>query len=217
MSKITEKNKQQSATVTLAASASLPSQFGEFTIYGFLDPRTGKEHTAIVRGEISGKSDVPCRVHSECHTGDVLGSLRCDCRMQLETALKYIGKQEYGLVLYLKQEGRDIGLINKIKAYKLQDQGLDTVEANLALGLPEDGRTYDIAADMLRILEVESIKLLSNNPEKFKGLEDEGITITGRIPIVIESNRHSNFYLKTKEAKMGHVFAPSSEVLTGLL
>lgn len=203
---------QPTAKISLIDSAQLPSRFGDFRIYGFLEHGNGKEHTAIVRGDIKGFGDIPTRVHSECHTGDVLGSLRCDCRDQLEAALAYIGKQERGLVIYLKQEGRDIGLLNKIKAYHLQDQGLDTVDANTHLGLPVDGRSYDIAAEILRLLEVESIQLMSNNPLKFKGLEEEGVTITRRIPIVIKAVEQNRGYLSTKQIRMGHIFSENDSI-----
>ncbi len=190
--------------VTLIATADLPSRFGEFKITVFYEESTGKEHSAIYRGELTGSADLPCRVHSECHTGDIFGSLRCDCRSQLETALSYVGQQPRGVVLYLRQEGRGIGLGNKIKAYRLQEAGLDTVEANVALGFPPEAREYRIAANMLRLLGVKSIKLLSNNPHKFDGLAKEGIEITGRIPLIIEPNQHNRRYLKTKALKMGH-------------
>jgi len=190
----------------LISSADLPTEFGHFRIYGFLERAKGKEHTAIVRGDITAGRAIPTRVHSECHTGDVLGSLRCDCRKQLEWALNYIGRREQGLVIYLKQEGRDIGLMNKIKAYHLQDQGLDTVDANTALGLPVDGRNYDIAAEVIQLLQVESIKLMSNNPEKFKGLKQAGVAVVDRIPVIIKPVIHNKLYLSTKAERMGHVF-----------
>jgi GTP cyclohydrolase II len=200
-------------TVSLIATADLPSRFGEFKIAAFLEKATGKEHSAIFRGDLDQALDVPCRIHSECHTGDVLGSLRCDCRSQLEKALTYIGTQPAGIVLYLRQEGRGIGLGNKIKAYRLQEAGLDTVEANEALGFPAEARGYAIAADMLRLLGVGSIKLLSNNPHKFEGLKKEGIKVTGRMPIIIEANRHNRRYLETKALKMGHELNGSTRVI----
>lgn len=203
---------QRTGKVSLIDSAELPSRFGDFRIYGFLEHENGKEHTAVVRGNVQGHADIPTRVHSECHTGDVLGSLRCDCRDQLEAALAYIGQQDRGLVIYLKQEGRDIGLLNKIKAYHLQDQGLDTVDANTHLGLPVDGRSYNIAAEILRLLEVESIQLMSNNPLKFRGLEEEGVKITRRIPIVIKAVEQNRSYLSTKRVRMGHVFSESDSI-----
>lgn len=200
-------------SVSLIATADLPSRFGEFKIAAFYEEATGKEHSAIYRGDLRGVEDVPCRVHSECHTGDVLGSLRCDCRSQLEKALSYVGRQDAGVVLYLRQEGRGIGLGNKIKAYRLQEIGLDTVEANEALGFPAEAREYAIAADMLRLLGVGSVKLLSNNPHKFEGLKKEGIRITGRLPIIIEPNKHNRHYLETKVIKMGHDLNGSLKVV----
>jgi GTP cyclohydrolase II len=191
--------------VQLVAHAHLPSRFGDFELYGFYDAREDKEHTAMVHGEARGKRGVPVRVHSECHTGDVLGSLRCDCRDQLEAALRYTGSQEFGAVLYLRQEGRGIGLLNKIKAYRLQELGLDTVEANIYLGYPDEARDYKVAAKMLSILGIESVKLLTNNPDKIEKLGAEGVTVEGRIPIVIPPNPHDEGYLTVKREKMGHL------------
>lgn len=196
--------------ITMAAEADLPSQFGSFKIVGFFDHETGKEHSAIIKGDISGREEIPCRIHSECHTGDVLGSLRCDCRNQLEASLKYIEKRGTGVLLYLRQEGRGIGLINKIKAYRLQQEGFDTVEANLELGFPAEARRFELAAYMLDLLGVKSIMLLSNNPEKFQQLIAAGVDIRGRIPISIDANPHNKFYLDTKQKKMHHVFNNSS-------
>ena len=192
--------------MVLVARAKLPTRHGEFDILGFYEPLTGKEHTAIVRGDVEGKSDVPLRVHSQCHTGDVLGSLRCDCQAQLEAALDHIGQQEFGVVIYLIQEGRGIGLLNKIKAYQLQDLGLDTIEANVYLGFSADSRSYTNAAAMIRLLGIGSIALLTNNPEKIQGLEAAGIRITRRIPLVIPENPHNKGYLATKKNNMGHLF-----------
>jgi GTP cyclohydrolase II len=192
--------------LVLVARANLPTTHGEFEIVGFYEPSTGKEHTAIVKGDVAGKTDVPLRVHSQCHTGDVLGSLRCDCQAQLEAALDFIGQQEFGVVLYLIQEGRGIGLLNKIKAYQLQDLGLDTIEANVYLGFSPDSRRYAVAARMIELLQVKSIALLTNNPEKIEGLRQAGITITKRIPVVIPENPHNKSYLETKKNHMGHLF-----------
>lgn len=191
--------------VHLVASADLPTRHGGFRVYGFYDERDEKEHTALVRGEVSGKTDVPVRVHSQCHTGDVWGSLRCDCRDQLEAAIDYIAEAEYGAVVYMKQEGRGIGLLNKIKAYELQDLGLNTIEANHYLGYPAEARDYAVAARIIELLGIESIALLSNNPDKITKLEAEGVTITRRVPVVIASNEHNEKYLATKRAEMGHL------------
>jgi GTP cyclohydrolase II len=191
--------------VRVVAMAELPTRFGDFHIVAFENNRDGKEHVAITKGDVIGASNVPVRLHSECLTGDVMGSLRCDCRDQLEAALKKIGKMEHGIVLYLRQEGRGIGLINKIRAYSLQDQGLDTVEANLALGFRDDERDYAVAAHMLMSLKVESIQLMTNNPKKIDQLTRYGIKVNGRIPHVMEPNEHNRFYLQTKAAKSGHM------------
>lgn len=193
------------ALVSVGARARLPSRFGEFDIYAFESVLDGKEHAVIARGDLEGATDLPVRIHSECFTGDVMGSLRCDCRDQLEAALTYIGGIERGAVVYLRQEGRGIGLVNKIRAYALQEQGMDTVEANHALGFPDDMRRYDIAAEMLRQLGVESVHLITNNPNKLRGLAEHGVEVTGRIPHVMRANLHNSFYLETKRAKSGHL------------
>ncbi len=192
--------------VQLAAKAKLPTRYGTFTLYGFYDNREGKEHTAIVHGDVEGQSSVPLRVHSECHTGDVWGSLRCDCREQLEAALRYVGSQPFGVVLYMKQEGRGIGLLNKLKAYQLQDLGLDTIEANLYLGFPEDARDYKVAARIIGLLGIRSVLLLTNNPAKIDGLEHEGVLVSGRVPLVIRANPYNADYLHVKKSQMGHLF-----------
>ncbi|MEE8441475.1 MAG: GTP cyclohydrolase II [Spirochaetia bacterium] len=191
--------------VQLVASSTLPTRYGNFRIFGFYDDRERKEHTAIVQGDVQNRANVPVRVHSECHTGDVWGSLRCDCREQLEASVEYVADQEFGAVIYLKQEGRGIGLLNKIKAYQLQELGLDTVEANHYLGYPAEVRDYAVAAKILELLEIRSIALLSNNPDKIAKLEDEGVKITRRIPVVIPSNEHNFTYLDTKKHRMGHL------------
>jgi GTP cyclohydrolase II len=191
--------------VQLVAHAHLPSRFGSFELYGFYDAREDKEHTAMVHGDVAGKKDVPVRVHSECHTGDVLGSLRCDCRDQLEASLRFVATQECGAVVYLKQEGRGIGLLNKIKAYRLQELGLDTVEANLYLGFPDEARDYKVAAKILGLLKIESLRLLTNNPDKITKLRAEGVAVEGRIPLVIAPNAHDEGYLAVKREKMGHL------------
>jgi GTP cyclohydrolase II len=199
-------NEDGSYSIRLVSQAKLPSRYGMFTIYGFLDERENKEHTAIVSGSVAGAGNLPVRVHSECHTGDVLGSLRCDCRDQLEAALKYISENSPGMVIYLKQEGRGIGLLNKIQAYNLQDHGFDTVDANTHLGLPAEARDYTAAHAVLEILKVKSVQLLTNNPAKVTGLTDLGINVTKRLPLVIEANNHSRNYLATKKARMGHLY-----------
>jgi GTP cyclohydrolase II len=191
--------------VRIVAMAELPSRFGDFHIVAFENNRDGKEHVAITHGDVVGAVDVPVRLHSECLTGDVMGSLRCDCRDQLEASLRMIGKMDKGIVLYLRQEGRGIGLINKIRAYSLQDGGLDTVQANLALGFRDDERDYAVAAHMLTSLNIQSVRLITNNPKKIQQLTDYGIKVTDRIPHVMEPNQYNRFYLETKAAKSGHM------------
>jgi len=190
--------------VRVEAVANLPSRFGRFKIIGFWNNRDGKDHVAIVHGDVMGAAHVATRLHSECLTGDAVGSLRCDCRDQLEVALSKIAAMERGIVLYLRQEGRGIGLINKLRAYQLQDGGLDTVDANLALGFRDDERDYEIAAHMLASLNVGSIGLMTNNPRKIEALEALGIDVASRIPHVIPANEWNRFYLETKAARSGH-------------
>lgn len=198
--------------VKMEAIANLPTRFGKFQIVSFFNNKDKKEHAAIVKGDVTGRRNVPTRLHSECLTGDAIGSLRCDCRDQLTTALTYIGTLPYGLILYLRQEGRGIGFINKIKAYALQDKGYDTVEADKALGFSGDEREYDIAAHMLFLLKVTSIKLITNNPLKIKGLRDHGVKVTGRTSLIIPPNRYNRLYLETKKVKAGHLLdRPNSE------
>ena len=191
--------------VRIVAMAELPTRFGDFHIIAFENNRDGKDHVAITHGDVIGASNVPVRLHSECLTGDALGSLRCDCRDQLESALKAIGQMDRGLVLYLRQEGRGIGLTNKIRAYSLQDQGLDTVEANLALGFRDDERDYAVAAHMLMSLKIDSIQLMTNNPKKIDQLRQYGIQVNGRIPHIMPPNEYNRFYLETKAVKSGHM------------
>jgi GTP cyclohydrolase II len=191
--------------VQLVARSTLPTRFGTFTLYGFFDSRENKEHTAIVQGSVEGKQRVPLRVHSECHTGDVWGSLRCDCRDQLEAAVRHIAGQPFGAVVYMKQEGRGIGLLNKIKAYQLQDLGLDTIEANQFLDLPVDARDYKVAARIIQLLKIRSVALLTNNPDKIGQLTAEGIEVVDRIPIIITPTAHDEGYLDVKKKKMGHM------------
>ncbi len=191
--------------VSLAAVADLPTRFGAFQAAAFYNNVDEKEHAAFIRGDVCGAEEVPVRLHSECLTGDAVGSLRCDCRDQLESALRQLGQLEKSILLYLRQEGRGIGLTNKIRAYGLQDVGLDTVEANLALGFPDDSRDYGVAAHMLHSLEVRSIKLMTNNPKKVAGLEAHGVTVTERLPHVMEPTDFNRDYLATKVAKSGHL------------
>lgn len=181
----------------------LPSDYGDFVAYGFLDKNTGKEHIALVKGDITD-GPVLTRVHSECLTGDVLGSKRCDCGSQLHTALKRIDERGKGVLLYMRQEGRGIGLFNKLRAYELQEKGYDTVDANIKLGFPDDLRDYDLAAKILKDLGVEAVELMTNNPDKINQLEKYGIRVEKRFPIEIESNEVDKAYLKTKVERMGH-------------
>lgn len=191
--------------VRIAAIAELPSRFGTFQVVAFWNNRDGKEHAAFVHGDVTGSEDVAVRLHSECLTGDAIGSLRCDCRDQLEAATRYIAGQPSGVVIYLKQEGRGIGLLNKIRAYQLQDLGLDTVEANQYLDLPVDARDYKVAAKIIKLLKIRSVSLLTNNPDKIEQLKTAGISVVGRIPIVIPANSHDKGYLDVKRRKMGHI------------
>src|SRR6478736_1098252 len=193
------------ARARIAASATLPSEFGAFRIHVFKNDRDDEEHVALVHGEVVGGKAVPTRLHSECLTGDVLGSLRCDCRAQLARALERIAREPCGVLLYLRQEGRGIGLTNKIRAYDLQERGCDTVDANLALGFAADERDYGVAAAMLRALGVQSIALMINNPDKLEQLAAEGILVTRRIAHEIEPNSHNRFYLATKARRSGHL------------
>jgi GTP cyclohydrolase II len=190
--------------VRVDAVAHLPTRFGEFAIVVFSNNQDGKEHVALVHGNPMGRSAVPTRMHSECLTGDIMGSLRCDCRDQLEASLKELALGPYGVLLYLRQEGRGIGLTNKIRAYALQEHGLDTVEANLALGFRDDERDYAVAAHMIKSLNLESVELLTNNPKKIAGLTQYGIEVSGRVPLVMPANDHNRFYLQTKARKSGH-------------
>jgi GTP cyclohydrolase II len=190
--------------VKAVAAADLPTRFGDFTIVGFLNNRDAKEHVALVHGEVVGATNVPVRLHSECLTGDVAGSLRCDCRDQLEQALLRLGQVPCGVLLYLRQEGRGIGLLNKLRAYRLQEAGLDTVDANLALGFRDDERDYAVAAHMLHTLGIRSIELLTNNPDKIRQLTSYGVQVAGRSPHVIPPNEYNRFYLETKARRSGH-------------
>jgi GTP cyclohydrolase II len=196
---------EQALKVEIASEAQLPSRFGDFRIIVFSNNRDGREHLAMVHNDVASAHDVVTRVHSECLTGDVLGSLRCDCRDQLERSLRYVSSLPRGIVLYMRQEGRGIGLTNKIRAYSLQERGMDTVEANLALGFADDLRQYSVAAEMLRGLDVRSIRLMTNNPDKVHKLEQEGIIVRERIPVAIPPNPHNRAYLSTKARRSGHL------------
>ncbi len=196
---------RRSIAVRLIAHASLPTRFGRFTIYGFKGRGPLDEAIALVRGKLKGKRAPLVRVHSQCLTGDVLASLRCDCRAQLELSLRKIGQAGAGVLLYLPQEGRGIGLMNKLRAYQLQDGGMDTVEANESLGFEADVRDYDFSAQILKKLGATKIRLLSNNPEKVRQLEQSGIRVVQRVACQPRVSKTSRAYLQTKKSKMGHL------------
>jgi GTP cyclohydrolase II len=204
-------------TLSRFAESTLPTRYGHFRVIVYQESAAGqepKEHLAILKGAVEGAERLPLRVHSECFTGEVLGSLKCDCREQLELALETISREPRGAVIYLRQEGRGIGLGNKIRAYALQEGGADTIQANHLLGFETDLRRYDLAAHIIRDLGITSVGLLTNNPDKVSGLEAAGITVE-RLPIVVPANRHSRDYLAVKRDKLGHMIPPTLRSVAG--
>ena len=187
------------------SEATVPTEYGSFRLHVFREIGTEHEHCAVVRGDVRGAEDLLVRVHSECFTGEVLHSLKCDCREQLDQALRLIAEADRGAVVYLRQEGRGIGLGNKIRAYALQEQGADTVDANLKLGFAADARRYHVASEILQVLGVRSVSLLTNNPDKVAALRADGVAVSERVPMVIIPNSHNRDYLDTKRARMGHL------------
>ena len=197
--------KRHEKLVERVTKTKMPTKYGDFIAYGYVNQLNGEHHVALVKGDIGDGENVLCRVHSECLTGDTFGSLRCDCGQQLAAAMTQIEKEGRGILLYMRQEGRGIGLINKLKAYELQEQGMDTLDANLALGFKGDMREYFIGAQILEDLGAKTLRLMTNNPDKVYQLEDFGMSIVERVPIQMDATAHDLFYLKTKAGRMGHI------------
>lgn len=200
-----KKQVKEKVSIERVVEINMPTKYGDFKMFGFINKLNGEHHVALVKGEINEDIPVLTRIHSECLTGDVMGSKRCDCGEQFDLAMKKIAKEGRGILVYMRQEGRGIGLINKLKAYALQDQGYDTVEANVMLGFPADMRKYDVVAEILKDLGVKKVNLMTNNPRKINGLLDYGIEVENRVPIQISSNEKNEFYLKTKKEKLNHM------------